>query len=356
MLAHELRNPVSSIHNAVQFLGRLEREEDREWAKEVVQRQVSHLGRLIDDLLDVSRISSGKIILKKEPLNLAPIVTSAVETVRPLIEQRKHELTISLAPGMLHVEADPLRLEQVLVNLLTNAAKYSESGGHIWLTAARDGTEVVVKVRDSGIGISHELLPRIFDLFTQGDRSMARSEGGLGIGLTLVKSLIEMHGGTVTAESDGFGHGSTFIVHLPAAQAPAIPKRKSSSIVPTSVERSLRILVVDDNADAATGLSKLLGILGHDVKIAYDGRKALEIGRSFRPEVVLLDIGLPGMDGYQVVKQLRMEECCKDALIIAVSGYGQEEDRNRSKVAGFDYHLVNPIDYEVLMRFLGRSG
>ncbi len=352
MLAHELRNPLSSINNAVQLFGTLEAEEDLLWAKDVIQRQVKHLARLIDDLLDVSRISRGKISLRTEPLDLAPVVGSAVEAVRPLLEERKHELSVSLVAGGLRLEADPLRLEQILVNLLTNAAKYTDAGGSIALTARREGADVVIKVRDTGMGIAPDLLPRIFDLFAQGDRTMARSEGGLGIGLTLVQKLAEMHGGGVLAVSEGPGKGSEFTVRLPALEVPASRRTGPGQTLARAAGRSSRVLVVDDNADNARGLARLLKLLGHDVQVAYVGTTAIEVARAHRPEIVLLDIGLPGMDGYQVVKRLRMEECCKGSLIVAVSGYGQPEDLRRSREAGFDHHLVKPVDYDALMTLL----
>lgn len=349
MLAHELRNPLASISHAAQLFGSLETEADLLWAKDVVQRQVKHLARLIDDLLDVSRISRGKISLRKEPLDLSPIVSSAVEVVRPLMEERKHELCVSLMNGGLTLEADPLRLEQILVNLLTNAAKYTDAGGRVSLTARHEGSEIVVWVRDTGMGITQEVMPRIFDIFAQGDRTIARSEGGLGIGLTLVRNLAEMHGGTVTAASEGPGKGSEFIVRLPALEEPVTQQTGPGEILAQVARQSSRVLVVDDNIDTATGLARLLKFFGHDVQVAYDGPAALEAARAHHPEIVLLDIGLPGMDGYEVVKRLRMEECCKDSLIIAASGYGQDEDRHRSREAGFDHHLVKPVDYDVLM-------
>jgi CheY-like chemotaxis protein len=351
MLAHELRNPIASISGAAQLFGKLETEEDLEWAKEVVLRQVKHLGRLIDDLLDVSRITRGKIDLRKEPLDLLPVVNSAIETVRNLIEERKHELTVSISSGVTRLEADPLRLEQMLVNLLTNAAKYTESGGEIWLTARRQGENVIIKVKDTGIGITPELRPRLFDLFAQGDRSAARSEGGLGIGLTLVKSLVEMHDGTITVESEGANKGSEFTLSMPALKESVVPKRKPKAELPTFLTGS-RVLVVDDNVDTAKSLARLLRLLSHEVAIAHDGKAAIEAARALRPDVVLLDIGLPGMNGYEVAAQLRQEECCKDAVIVAVSGYGQEEDRRRSQHAGFDHHLVKPIEYDALMALL----
>jgi PAS domain S-box-containing protein len=349
MLAHELRNPLSAIHSAAQLFGKLETEEELEWAKEVVLRQVRHLTRLIDDLLDVSRISRGKIDLRKEAVDLSPIVSSAVEVVRPLMEERKHELSVSLVNGGLRLEADPFRVEQVLVNLPTNAAKYTDAGGRISLTARVEGTDVVIRVRDTGKGIEPDLLPRVFDLFAQGDQTMARSEGGLGIGLTLVRKLAEMHGGSAAVESEGPSKGSEFTVRLPALQARTAPRPSAMEPLPRIARPSSRVLVVDDNLDSARGLSRLLTLLGHDVRVAHDGKQSLEVARAHQPEVILLDIGLPGMDGYAVVKQLRTEECCRDALIIAVSGYGQPEDLRRSKEAGFDHHLVKPVDYDALM-------
>jgi CheY-like chemotaxis protein len=322
----------------------------------VVQRQVSHLARLIDDLLDVSRLTRGKISLRKELLSLSPIVGSALEAVRSLVEERKHELSVSIS-GTLRIEADPLRIEQVLVNLLTNAAKYTDSGGRIGLTARHEGADVVIKVWDTGVGISSELRPRIFDLFVQGDRTMARSEGGLGIGLTLVKSLVEMHGGRVSVASEGPGKGSEFTVVLPAlgeeSREPGTPRTVS---LPHVIRRGSRVLVVDDNTDTARGVSKLLKLLGHDVRVAHDGPAAIEAARAHCPDVVLLDIGLPAMDGYEVVRRLRTEECCKHALIVAVSGYGQDEARSRSRAAGFDHHLVKPVDYDALMALFAEPG
>jgi PAS domain S-box-containing protein len=352
MLAHELRNPLSAINGAAQLFGNLETEEDLVWAKEVVLRQVKHLSRLIDDLLDVSRISRGKIGLRKAPLDLSPVVSSALEAVRPLLEERKHELSVSLVNGGLRLEADPLRLEQILVNLLTNAAKYTDAGGRISVTARLEGSDIVIRVRDTGIGITPELLPRVFDPFVQGDRTMARSEGGLGIGLTLARKLAEVHGGGVTAESEGPGKGSEFTVRLPALEDAAARTPSPRGTLPRVARPSSRVLVVDDNTDNARGLARLLKLLGHDVQVAYDGKAAVEAARAHRPEIVLLDIGLPGMDGYEVVKRLRTGECCRDSLIIAVSGYGQPDDLRRSREAGFDHHLVKPVDFDALLRLL----
>ena len=311
------------------------------------------LVRLIDDLLDVSRITSGKIRLKKEFVDTANILDQAIESVRPLIEERKHELIVSFERDALPIRADPTRIEQIVVNLLTNAAKYTESGGRIWLTAEQQGKHVVIKVRDNGIGIPPEKLPDMFKLFSQGERSIARSEGGLGIGLTIVRKLAEMHDGSVTASSDGTGKGSEFVVFLPVARRPQT-RTSATEASSNKVKKGSRILVVDDNVDTVNGLAQLLELLGNDIQVAHDGKKAIETARTFRPEFVLLDIGLPGMDGYEVASLLRKDDSCKHTVIIAVSGYGQEEDRRRSREAGFDHHLVKPVDFDTLTTLLGR--
>jgi CheY-like chemotaxis protein len=271
-----------------------------------------------------------------------------------MMEERKHELSVSLAAGSLRVDADPLRMEQILVNLLTNAAKYTDAGGKISLTIRREGDRLAISVRDTGIGISAELLPRVFDMFVQGDRSIARTEGGLGIGLTLVHKLAEMHDGSVTALSEGPGKGSEFIVRLPTSgqDSSKSPTESHSSNVGRA---GARVLVVDDNADTALGLAKLLKLLGHDVQTASDGLQAVERAKILKPEIILLDIGLPGMNGYQVAQLLRQEDCCRDALLIAVSGYGQDEDRRRSMESGFDHHLVKPVDFNTLMAVIAEA-
>src|SRR4051812_33168956 len=350
MLAHELRNPLAAISNAVQVAGRADDRESREWSREVIDRQVRHLSRLMDDLLDVSRITRGKITLKWDIIDTVPVLETAVESVRRLVEERRHELDVSLPPGPLWVKADATRLEQIVVNLLTNAAKYTESGGRISLSASREGEDVAFSVRDNGVGIPPESLPSMFELFTQGDRTLARSEGGLGIGLTLVKSLAEMHGGSVTARSNGPGTGSEFVVRLPSA-SPAPEGRKDGAPSTADQRPCRRVLIVDDNEDMARGMARLLKLLGHAVATAHDGPSAVEAARSHRPDYVLLDIGLPGMSGYEVAKRLR-EDGFLDTVIIAVSGYGQEEDRRRSKLAGFDHHLVKPLDHDALLQLI----
>ena len=353
MLAHELRNPLSAINHAVRVTTVSRLSEQIDWCMDLVGRQVKHLGRLIDDLLDVSRITRGRIHLRTECIDPCWVLNLAVEAVRPLVEQRKHHLSVSCRPSH-PVEADPTRLEQILVNLLTNAAKYTESGGHIWVTAGQEGSAFVIKVRDDGVGVPPGKLPQMFELFAQGDRSLARSEGGLGIGLTLARTLTEMHGGSLTASSEGVGRGSEFVVRLPAAAGPAkmVPKTEAP---PPVAKKPARVLVVDDNADTARGMALLLKFYGHDVQTANDGRAAINLAQVYRPDIVLLDIGLPGMDGYQVAARLRQEEALKGSVIIAVSGYGQEEDRRRSREAGFDHHMVKPVDHNALLRLLAQS-
>ncbi|MGZ3386774.1 MAG: hybrid sensor histidine kinase/response regulator, partial [Isosphaeraceae bacterium] len=351
MLAHELRNPLAAIGNAVGVASKTGLKEHIDWSMEVITRQMTHMIRLIDDLLDVSRINRGKIELRREVLDATPILDSAAATVRTLVEERKHSLDLAVDRGNLWVKVDPTRLEQVVVNLLNNAAKYSENAGHILLSARHEANEVVISVKDKGVGISPEKLPEMFELFAQGDRSLARSEGGLGIGLTVVKKLVEMHGGTITATSEGPGKGSEFVIRLPAAKRPA--KVLPTTEGPTEMAcKQARILVVDDNADTAQGMARLLTRLGHEVATAHSGPKAIEVARAHRPEFVFLDIGLPGMSGYEVASKLRQEECCAKAVIVAISGYGQNEDRRQSKEAGFDHHLIKPLNYDALLALL----
>jgi PAS domain S-box-containing protein len=358
MLAHELRNPLAPIRNAVQIMRLLGSADPQlEQARDMIARQVQHMTRLVDDLLEVSRITRGKIKLQKEPVDLVAVVGRALETTRPLIEARKHKVTVSFPPEPIPLEADPTRLAQVLANLLDNAAKYTESGGQIWLTVGHEGGEAVVRIRDSGIGIAPDLLHGIFDLFTQADRSLDRSQGGLGIGLTLVKSLVEMHGGVVTAESHGSGKGSEFIVRLPLSSRMVEKENPTglgtAAFTPASPRR---VLVVDDNKDVAESIAMLLQLRGHNVRVALDGRTALEMARVYRPQVVLLDIGLPHVDGYEVARQLRQEFGPEGLLLVAVTGYGQSEDRRKSAQAGFDFHLVKPINPDELEALFDRSG
>jgi PAS domain S-box-containing protein len=355
MLAHELRNPLAPICNALHIMKQPQAKSAViEWVRDIAERQAFHMARLLDDLLDVSRISRGRIELRKETVDVASIIHHIVETVRPLTAERRHELTVMVPPEPLLVEADPHRVAQVLTNLLHNAAKYTEPGGHIWLTGQREGTHVVLRVQDTGVGISADLLPRVFDLFVQADRRMDRSQGGVGIGLTLVKRLVELHGGGVSAFSAGAGQGSEFIVRLPALPAQEAPPKampdtrpSASSDLPTR-----RILVVDDHADAAESLAMLLRLAGQDVCVAHDGPAALEAALAFHPDMIFLDIGMPGMDGYEVARQLRQRPDLKEAVLVAVTGYGQNEDRVRSQRAGFDRHLVKPVEPEMLHALL----
>lgn len=351
MLSHELRNPLSAIFNALHIL----RIQDtgnpiQQKAKSVIERQVGQLAHLVDDLLEVSRVITGGIQLHQERLEMRGIVDRAIESVRPLIDQRKHELEVSLPAEPIWLQGDPTRLEQVVVNLLNNAAKYTDEGGQIQITAQQEGAEVVLRVRDTGIGVAPELLPRVFDLFTQADRSLDRSQGGLGIGLSLVQKLVELHGGTVTAQSAGLGQGSEFIVRLPALSL------VSESIAPIKTAKpqahTSRVLVVDDNKDAADMLVMMLQMFGHEVQAAYDGQTALETAVEYQPTFVLLDIGLPDMNGYEVARRLRQQPETKRVLLIAMTGYGQDSDRQQSQEAGFDYHLVKPVEPQKLQDLL----
>jgi PAS domain S-box-containing protein len=351
MLSHELRNPLAPIMNAVQLLG-LQKDEGQlqQQARTIIERQVGQLTRLVDDLLEVSRITTGRIHLHQERIALNGIVEHAVETVRPLIEQRRHALKLTLSPQPIWLYADAARLEQVVVNLLTNAAKYTDERGHIFLSVQQEGDEAVLRVRDSGVGIAPELLPRIFDLFTQAERSLDRSQGGLGIGLCLVQRLVEMHRGRVEANSS-LGRGSEFVVRLPVVLTPALsPSPSTEKAQPTGP--SLRVLVVDDNADAAQTLAMLLKASGHNVRTAHDGPTALEAALDYRPNVVLLDLGLPGMNGIEVAKRLRQQPVLGKVVLVAMTGYGQEADRRRSLEAGFDHHLVKPADFGTVERIL----
>ncbi|MDI3290832.1 response regulator [Polyangium sp. 15x6] len=358
MLAHELRNPLAPILNAATIvryktapLGDT-RVQD---ACVIIERQVMTLSRLVDDLLDVSRVSRGKITLHSELIDLGRAVTQAVEMVRPLVESRKQALVVHLPSAPVQVRADLTRLTQVFANLLNNAAKFTPQGGQLGITATRRGAEAVVRITDTGMGIDAALLPRIFDLFTQGDVSLDRAQGGLGVGLTLVKQLVEMHGGAVLAESAGLGKGSAFTVRLPTSNGETA-EHESGSRGDVDGAKSLRVLVVDDNRDSAETLSLLLEMLGHEVERAHDGPSALAAARAVRPTVVFLDLGLPGMDGYEVARQLRREPWGHEVLLVALSGYGRDEDRERSRAAGCDLHLTKPPDFEAVRQLLQKLG
>jgi PAS domain S-box-containing protein len=352
LLAHELRNPLAPLRNALQILRLSPDGAAQEQARALMVRQLEQMVRLVDDLLDVSRIGQGKLELRREHVALAAVVQSAVETSRPLIEHMGHELTVALPDAPVLVDADPTRLAQVFANLLNNAAKYTDRGGHIRLTAGRQGGDVVVSVQDTGIGIAADQLPGLFQMFSQGERALERSQGGLGIGLTLVKRLVEMHGGRIEAHSDGPGRGAEFVVRLPAARDAPGPEVAAARLEPAAPPAPLRILIVDDNQDHTDSLAMLLRILGHDTRTAYDGRAGLEAAGEFRPGVILLDIGLPKLNGYEACRRLREQAWGKDVVIIAVTGWGQEEDRRRSLEAGFDHHLVKPVDPQDLLRLL----
>jgi PAS domain S-box-containing protein len=348
MLAHELRNPLAPIRSAIQLLHRLGPPEPQlQLLRDIIDRQVQHLTRLVDDLLDASRITQGKVVLNQERLELRSVVGRALETSRPLIEARNHQLQLSLPQEPLWLEGDLVRLSQVVANLLNNAAKYTEQGGHIWLEAERAGAEIVLRVRDNGMGIPASLLPHVFDLFTQAERSLDRSEGGLGVGLALVRSLVELHGGCVEAFSAGPGQGSEFVVHLPILPE-AIQREESAPAFSTSSSRKdktgRRVLVVDDNLDSAESMALLLQLGGHQVQVAHDGQAALEIAQRFQPQVVLLDIGLPKLNGYEVARRLRSWPDMQKAVLIALTGYGQAEDHHLSQQAGFNHHLTKPAD------------
>lgn len=353
MLSHELRNPLAPILNAAHLL-RNQRDDNpmRQQARDIIERQAGQMARIIDDLMEVSRVTTGRIKLHQEHLDIRGIVEHAVESTRPLIDQRKHELSVSLPDEPIWLHADAARLEQVIVNLLNNAAKYMDKSGHIWLSVEQEGDKAVLRVRDTGVGIAPELLPLIFDLFTQADRSLDRSQGGLGIGLTVVRRLVEMHRGTVEANSAGLGKGSEFIVRLPVGLSPA--RRSESPAIETAEPGGARwrVLVADDNVDSANVTALLLRELGHEAQVAYTGATALEAAYEYQPNVVLLDIGMPKMDGYEVARRLRQHPQLRNIWVVAVTGYGQESDRRRSQEAGFDYHLVKPVGAEKLKELL----
>jgi signal transduction histidine kinase/DNA-binding response OmpR family regulator len=413
MLAHELRNPLAAISYADYMLEEIGSQDGRvARLRSTISRQTAHLARLVDDLLDISRITRGKIELRKEPVDLGAVIRQAVETTSALIERRRHELSVSLPAEPVWVEADSTRLEQVLFNLLNNAAKYTEPGGRIWLSveieggAEREGArergskkkakggssispgspvtplldpplaprEAVIRVRDTGVGIPPELLPRVFDLFTQAERTLDRSQGGLGIGLALVENLVRMHGGAVTASSAGPGAGSEFVVRLPVLPAGYVPAEEEAQGEGAALRerqreghyaeafvwkrpapgatRLLRVMIVEDNRDASDTLTEILENWGHTVRVAADGAAAIGEAPRYAPEVVLLDIGLPGMDGYEVARWFRQESGLSDVLLVALTGYGQEDDRRRAREAGFDLHLTKPVEPPELQRVL----
>ncbi len=344
LLAHELRNPLAPLRNGLQVLRLASTDAEAvAQARAMMERQLGHMVRLVDDLLDISRIGRNKMELRRQRVALADVVSTSIETSRPLIEAAGHDLTVSLPPEPVFLDADLTRLAQVLSNLLTNSAKYTERGGRIWLTAERRGEEVVVSVRDTGIGIPADDLPRIFDMFSQVDRSIERATGGLGIGLALVKALVEMHGGTVTAESDGPGRGSNFTVRLPALGAAAEPVPADSPRERPAAGAGRRILVVDDNEDSAHSMARVLKLLGNEVRTAHDGVEAVEAAAEFGPEVILMDVGMPRLNGYEATRRIRGQPWGRSVVIIALTGWGQDGDRLLSREAGCDGHLVKPV-------------
>ncbi len=352
MLSHELRSPLAPIANAVQLLSLQQDSETRtqQQARKIIERQLGNLQHLVDDLLEVSRITSGRVQLRRVWVTVNGIAHGATETVRPLIQQRHHELFVTLPTDPIWLHADAARLEQVIVNLLTNAAKYTEEGGQIWLKIEREQDECVIRVRDSGVGITPSLLPRIFDLFTQAERSLDRSQGGLGIGLALVQRLTELHGGRVEVFSTP-GEGSEFVVRLPL-QPISAALAENAPVKSNPKNQALRILVIDDNVDTVLGFSLLLKATGHDVRTAHDGLNIIQLTDEFHPDVIMLDIGLPGLNGYEVAKKIREQPAGKDIVLIALTGYGQDSDRQSSIDAGFDHHLVKPARFEQLVQIL----
>ena len=351
-LAHELRNPLAPIRNGLQIM-RLApgNAEASERIRSMMERQLGQMVHLIDDLLDLSRISRGKIDLRKERIELASVITQAIETSRPSIDQAGHELLVEVPPGPIYVDADLTRLVQVFSNLLNNAAKFTERGGRVQLAVQLMGADAVVSVTDNGIGIPTHMLPHVFEMFTQVDGDLGRSRGGLGIGLSIVQRLIQMHGGSVEARSDGPGRGSEFIVRLPVALSLTLNKLadEGNSVRPTA---RLRILVADDNLDAAESLAMLLTLEGNETRTAHDGLEALDVAAAFRPDVMLLDIGMPKLNGYDVCRRIRQQAWGKNIVVIALTGWGQEEDKRRSLAAGVDAHLVKPVDFAALQKLL----
>jgi PAS domain S-box-containing protein len=356
VLAHELRNPLAPIRNSLHImkqvgtdaalLGRV---------REMVERQVQHMTRMVDDLLDVSRITRGKIELRKEAVDLGPVVERTAEAARPLFEDRRQTLTVDLPPEPLRLEADPTRLEQVLANLLNNAAKYTDHGGQVFLSVRREGGGLVLRVRDTGVGIAPDMLAHVFEPFVQADRVLHQSQGGLGIGLTLVRRLVEMHGGSVTAHSEGPAKGSEFVVRLPAVAAESPTPGATAAGAggePARAATRRRIVVADDNVDAAESLALLLRLDGHDVRVAHDGAAALAAVEADPPDLVILDIGMPVMNGYDVARRLRQRPGLDRLMLVAMTGWGQAEDRRRSHEAGFDHHLIKPVEPEALRRLL----
>ncbi|HEX4152656.1 MAG TPA: ATP-binding protein [Steroidobacteraceae bacterium] len=349
VLAHELRNPLAPIRNAAHILGAAAlRPSELKWAQSVIGRQVAQMSRLLDDLLDISRITQNRIHLKIEPVALRSVVESAVEAVRPLIEEKNHRLSLDVPPQAVTFRADPVRLTQVLTNLLTNAAKYTDPKGRIGLRAWIDDGELLFCVQDNGVGLAGDALRTLFQIFSQVEETRDRSDGGLGIGLALTKALVEMHGGSIEARSAGIGHGSEFEVRIPLLSSPCSPVTGTSEADLRPPSARIRTLVADDNEDAAESLATLLGLAGHDVRVATGGKAALILAQAFRPEVAVIDIGMPDIDGYAVARSLRQQPWSDHLALVALTGWGQDGDRERARAAGFDHHLTKPADPERL--------
>jgi len=349
-LAHELRNPLAPIRQAAKITSSDSADEQQKaWAHEVISRQVQNMSLLLEDLLDISRITRGTLELRKRHVTLAHIIESAVETARPAIDAKRHKLEVVLPGENLELEADPLRLSQVLSNLLTNAAKYTDPEGNVRLVAEVRGDQLVIAVRDDGIGIAADALPNVFTMFSQ--VASSRSGGGLGIGLALSKGLVEMHGGTLSARSAGLGHGSEFTVHLPAQAVSRTPRDPAPAHPPSSPRRR-RVLVADDNRDAGESLAMLLRLDGHEVEIAFDGPEALALFERMKPEVAILDIGMPGLTGYEVAQRIRSMRPVRPVTLIAVTGWGQDADKERAAESGFDHHFTKPLEPDALSALL----
>jgi PAS domain S-box-containing protein len=353
LLAHELRNPLAPLRNGLQVM----RLAGHDWqaveqARNMMERQLHHLVRLVDDLLDVSRISQGKLQLRKERITLASVVGNALEVCEALVKQHGHELIVRLSEETVYVDADKTRLAQALCNLLNNASKYSDRSGTIWLTAERQSYAAVIRVKDAGVGIPPNMLPKVFDLFWQVDRSLEKSQGGLGVGLAIVKRLVEMHGGSVEAQSEGQGMGSEFIIRLPVVMSVAQEQQEEEGEPESRSTSRHQILVVDDNVDAAGSLAIILKIMGNEVRTAHDGLQAVDIATTYHPDMILLDIGMPKLNGYEACRRIRELPWGKNVVIVALTGWGQEEDRRRAQEAGFNGHLVKPIEPAALEKML----
>ncbi len=356
MLAHELRNPLAPISNALAILRRsTSGDPTLTWVHDIIKRQVDQLTQLLNELLEVSRLTTGKIVLKKRPIEISEAMNLAIEASQPLIRNRRQHLSVAFPARPLTVDGDPTRLVQIFSNLLHNAAKYTPEGGSINFSARQDADAVLLRVTDNGCGIAAEALPQIFGLFTQEGRSLDHAQGGLGIGLTVVRNLVELHGGTVEAASPGLGQGSEFLVTIPLMKNPPFAVPRIDAVAMESPGLCLRIAVIDDNVDANDSLTAVLRMMGHEVCTAFDGNAAIELIRATRPQIVVCDIGLPGMNGYQVIARLGESMEAPLPLMIALTGYGQPEDRTRALAAGFDHHLAKPVDVEVLLRLIAQQ-